>query len=149
MPTYEMPLLLRIMKKPELIQTLKRTAEAIFSTGGFIRKMENCGVKSLPFKLSAHGHVHRQANHFFIYFDAPPQELNQILDKCNRDMDVVGIKIYKQNEPSNKECTFHEEMLPPPYRPSVQKLMEIAKKQNRNKHEFKYNNGLDYYPFNK
>lgn len=35
------------------------------------------------------------------------------------------------------------------YRPSVQKLVEIAKKQQRNKHEFKYNTGLDYYPFNK
>lgn len=36
------------------------------------------------------------------------------------------------------------------YRPSVQKLMEMTKKQNRNKkREFKYNTGLDYYPFNK
>jgi len=149
MPTYEMPLLLRIMKKPELVAALKRTTETIFNTGGFIRKIENCGVKPLPCKTNVHGHVYHEANHFFIYFDAPPQEIDKVVDKCQRDMDIVKSQIYKQNEPSNKKCTFHEEMLPPPYRPSVQKLMEIAKKQRRNKYDFKYNSGLDYYPFNK
>ncbi|XP_011169214.1 probable 28S ribosomal protein S6, mitochondrial [Solenopsis invicta] len=150
MPTYEMPLLLRVMKKPELVATLKRTAESIFGTGGFIRKIENCGVKPLPCKTNAHGHVYREANHFFIYFDAPPHEIDKITDKCNRDIDIVRSKIFKQNEPSKVKCTFHEEMLPPPYRPSVQKLMEMTKRQEkRNTREFKYNNGLDYYPFNK
>ncbi|KAL6266676.1 probable 28S ribosomal protein S6, mitochondrial [Pogonomyrmex barbatus] len=149
MPTYEMPLLIRIMKKPELIATLKRTAETIFNTGGFIRKIENCGVISLPCKTDAHGYVHHEANHFFLYFDVPPTEVEKIIDKCNRDIDIVRSKIYKKYIPFKKTCTFHEEMLPPPYRPSVQKLMEIAQKQHRKKHEFKYNNGLDYYPFNK
>ncbi|XP_018351073.1 PREDICTED: probable 28S ribosomal protein S6, mitochondrial [Trachymyrmex septentrionalis] len=150
MPTYEMPLLLRIMKKPELVAALKRTAETIFNTGGFIRKIENCGVIPLPCKTSAHGHVHREANHFFIYFDIPPNEIDKITDKYNRDIDIVNSKIFKQDKPYNTKCTFHEETLPPPYRPSVQKLMEMAKKQKRNnKHEFKYNTGLDYYPFNK
>lgn len=149
MPTYEMPLLIRIMKKPELVATLKRTVETIFNTGGFIRKIENCGVKPLPCKTSAHGHVHHEASHFFIFFDIPPREIDKIMDKYNRDIDIVRLKIYKQNEPVKTECTFHEEMLPPPYRPSVQKLMEVAKKQDRKKKEFKYNSGLDYYPFNK
>lgn len=151
MPTYEMPLLLRIMKKPELVATLKRTAETIFNTGGFIRKIENCGVKALPCKTSIHGHVHHEANNFFIYFDVPPLEIDKIIDKCNRDIDIVKLQIYKHNESINKEhrCTFHEEMLPPPYRPGVQKLMAAAKKQHRNKHGFKYNSGFDYYPFNK
>ncbi|XP_011876746.1 PREDICTED: probable 28S ribosomal protein S6, mitochondrial [Vollenhovia emeryi] len=149
MPTYEMPLLLRIMKKPELVATLKRTAQTILGTGGFIRKIENCGVKPLPCKTSIHGHVHREANHFFIYFDVPPKELGTIMDQCNRDIDIVRLKIYKQNSPVKKECTFHEEMLPPPYRPSVQKLMEVAKKRQHNRRAFKPNSGLDYYPFNR
>ncbi|XP_032668837.1 probable 28S ribosomal protein S6, mitochondrial [Odontomachus brunneus] len=148
MPTYEMPLLMRILKKPELVTTLKRTAGIIFNTGGFIRKIENWGTKELPFKISAHGHVHRQANHFCIYFDAPPKLIDHILDEYHRDIDIVRLHIYKQFIPSEVECTFHEEMLPPPYRPSVQKLMKMAKKQHRNKHEFKSNSGLDYYPFN-
>ncbi|XP_012055678.1 PREDICTED: probable 28S ribosomal protein S6, mitochondrial [Atta cephalotes] len=149
MPTYEMPLLLRIMKKPELVTALKRTAETIFNTGGFIRKIENCGVIPLPCKTNAHGHVHREANHFLIYFDVPSNEVDKIIDKYNRDIDIVKSKIFKQNKSNNTKCTFHEEMLSPPYRPNVQKLMEMVKKQNHNKHEFKYNNGLDYYPFNK
>ncbi|XP_018396862.1 PREDICTED: probable 28S ribosomal protein S6, mitochondrial [Cyphomyrmex costatus] len=149
MPTYEMPLLLRIMKKPEMVAALKRTAETIFNTGGFIRKIENCGVIPLPCKTNTHGHVHREANHFFIYFDVPPEEVDKILDKYNRDIDIVKLSIFKQQKLPDKKCTFHQEMLPPPYRPSVQKLMEKAKKQNYNKREFKYNSGLDYYPFNK
>lgn len=147
MPTYEMPLILRIMKKPELAVTLKRTAEVIFNTGGFIRRIENWGVKSLPCKITAHGHSHREANHFFICFDASPKLIEKITDEGNRDIDIVRLKIFKQVEPKNKECTFHEEMLPAAYRPSVIKLMQIAKKQQSDKHKFKFNTGLDYYPF--
>lgn len=55
-------------------------------------------------------------SHFLIYFDAPPQQIEKIIDECNRDVDIVRLKIYKQNEPIKKECTFHEEMLPPAYR---------------------------------
>ncbi|XP_012225659.1 small ribosomal subunit protein bS6m [Linepithema humile] len=149
MPTYEMPLMIRIIKKPELVATLKRTAETIFNTGGFIRKMENWGLKQLPCKIKSHQHVHREANHFLICFDAPPNQLEKIFDECNRDVDIVRLKIYKQNEPIKKECTFHKEMLPPAYRPSVQEMMKMAQKQNRNKYEFKHNSGLDYYPFNR
>ncbi|GAB1864384.1 alpha-1,2-Mannosidase [Camponotus japonicus] len=149
MPTYEMPLLLRIMKKPELVATLKRATSTIFSTGGFIRKIENWGVKPLPCKAVAHGRVHREANHFLIYFDVPPRELDKIVDECNRDIDIVKLQVFKQMEPKKQNCTFHEEMLPSPYRPGVQKLMELAKRRKNNKYQFKYNSGLNYYPFNK
>lgn len=114
-------------------------------------------------------------SHFLIHFDVPPKELDKILDECNRDVDIVKLRIFKKNEPIKKDCTFHEEMLPPPYRyilvfhnlqynlymyryliilfylyrPNVQKLMELAKKRHDNKYAFKYNSGLDYYPFNK
>lgn len=142
-----MPLILRIMKKPELVATLKRTAETIFNTGGFIRKMENWGSKSLPCKISAHEHVHREGNHFFICFDAPPKQLEKIVDECNRDIDIVRLKIFKQINPTKQKCTFHDEMLPPAYRPSVQKMMKMAQKQHKSKYEFKSNSGLDYYPF--
>ncbi|XP_014478693.1 PREDICTED: probable 28S ribosomal protein S6, mitochondrial [Dinoponera quadriceps] len=149
MPTYEMPLFLRIMKKPDVVATLKRTSETIFKTGGFIRKMENWGTKDLPYKMSANGQVHRQANRFFICFDAPSNSIDYILDECKRDIDVVKLLIFKQFVPVKKECTFQEEMLPPAYRPSVQKLIEQANKQKKDKNKFQYNSGLDYYPFKK
>jgi small subunit ribosomal protein S6 len=52
-----------------MITTLKRTAEAIFERGGFIRKIENLGSRSLPFKVSEHGLVHKAGNSFVLKFD--------------------------------------------------------------------------------
>ncbi|KAH0953657.1 hypothetical protein HN011_004145 [Eciton burchellii] len=147
MPTYEMPLIIRMMKKTQLVATLKRTSSIIFNTGGFIRNIENWGVKHLPFKIRVHGQVHTEANHFFLRFDIPPTELKKIVDEYQRDVDIVRLKIYQENKGNKIRCTFDEEMLPPPYRPDVQKLMKKANKSKTNK--FKYNSGLDYYPFNK
>jgi len=100
-----------------------------------------------------------------------------MLDEYQRDVDIVRLKIYKQNKDSKKECTFEEEMLPPPYRYDlwfsmiynllynvlikiflslslfvlyrrhVQQLMKKANKNNTTK--FKYNSGQNYYPFTK
>ncbi|XP_012277567.1 probable 28S ribosomal protein S6, mitochondrial [Orussus abietinus] len=149
MPTYELPLLLRIMSKKEIASTLKRTATAIFGTGGFIRKIENLGKKEMPYKISAHQRVHREANYFIIYFDAPPKSLEDIKDHCTRDIDVIRNRIYKQNEVDvSTPCTISEDMKPPTYRADVQKVMEQTKRREaRNKNKFKYNSGLDYYPF--
>jgi len=98
-----------------------------------------------------------------------------MVDEYQRDVDIVRLKIYKENKDDKKQCTFDEEMLPPPYRynlwfsmiynlsynvlikifftifflyrPDVQELMKKANKNNTKK--FKYNSGLDYYPFTK
>ncbi|XP_076298180.1 mitochondrial ribosomal protein S6 [Lasioglossum baleicum] len=146
MPTYEMPVLLRIMRKPECAEVLKRIANTIFETGGFIRKIENWGDKELPCKASSHGKVYKEAGHFFFCFDVPPASLKDLTDEYNRDIDIIRTKIYKQNplEPEKVECTLEEELLPPAYRPSILKLLEHKKK---GKKEFKYNSGLGYYPF--
>lgn len=47
--------------KPELQNILKRTATTIFDKGGIIRKLENLGLKDLPYKISAHGVVNKKA----------------------------------------------------------------------------------------
>ncbi|XP_012148461.1 mitochondrial ribosomal protein S6 [Megachile rotundata] len=149
MPTYEMPLLLRLGKKAEYANILKTVAETIFSVGGFIRTIENWGEKELPCKASSHGQVHRKAGHFFMSFDVPPASTFKILDECQRNLSIVRVKIYLRNEPpENVECTFGDEMLPPPYRPSVKKMLEQSEKEkNKKKKQFEYNSGLDYYPF--
>ncbi|XP_034172721.1 mitochondrial ribosomal protein S6 isoform X1 [Osmia lignaria lignaria] len=147
MPTYEMPLLLRLGKKAEYANILKNVANSIFETGGFIRKLENWGDKELPCKTSSHGAVHKKAGHFFLAFDAPPAAIDKIVDECKRNLSIVRVRVYLQNEPQQVECTFAEELLPPPYRPSVQKMLEIAKQQKNDKYKFKHNSGLDYYPF--
>jgi len=39
-----------------------------------------------------------------------------MMDEYQRDVDIVRLKIYKENKDDKKQCTFDEEMLPPPYR---------------------------------
>lgn len=46
----------------------------------------------------------------------PPKDLEKVKDIYSRDIDIVRINVYKQQQPINVECTVHEEMLPPPYR---------------------------------
>ncbi|XP_051171998.1 probable 28S ribosomal protein S6, mitochondrial [Leptopilina boulardi] len=149
MPTYEMPLLIRIMAKPELTTTLKRVAQMIFDKGGFIRKMENFGKKATPYRMSVHERVHKEANYFVFYFDVPPSLTCQLQDEFNRDIDIVRSNILKHGEITPFDCTLNEELLPPPYRPSVQKLMKINEREEKKKekYKFKHNSGLSYYPF--
>ncbi|XP_026673801.1 probable 28S ribosomal protein S6, mitochondrial isoform X2 [Ceratina calcarata] len=118
MPTYEMPLLLRVANKVDLLGKLK--------TG--VRKISH--VKHIPIMEI----IHELAS------------VKLIKDDCKRNLGIIKAYVYKQNELNkNMECTLHDELLPPPYRPSVQKLLETGRKFNRNK--FESNSGLDYYPF--
>lgn len=149
MPTYEMPILLRVMKRPDHVATLKRVATTIFSTGGFIRKIENLGVKELPVKASAHGHVHKMASHFLFYFDVPPLSIANLFDECTRDIDIIRTRIYKKDDPTFVPCTLHEEMLPPPYRKEVQQLLELSKRKEKRKNPWINNTGFEHYPFQK
>ncbi|XP_012250931.2 probable 28S ribosomal protein S6, mitochondrial [Athalia rosae] len=145
MPTYELTVLLRTMTRPEITSTLKRTADSIFSSGGVIRKIDSLGLLKTPYKISSHGAVHREANYFLIYFDASPSSILNLGEGFSRDIDIVRQRIYKQITEDPKPCTLSEEVKPPAYRLEVQKMMEIAKAQQKKK--FEYNTGLDYYPF--
>ncbi|KAB0796424.1 hypothetical protein PPYR_10485 [Photinus pyralis] len=147
MITHELMLLYRVMPKPELVTTLKRTAETLFSRGGIIRKLENLGTRDIPFKISAHGVVYKQASYYVFTFNVPPIAIKDLLDEFERDVDIIRRKIFKQNSPEFKECTLHEELQPAPYRKSVQELIAQARKLDKPK--FNYNTGLDYYPFQK
>ncbi|XP_076177609.1 mitochondrial ribosomal protein S6 [Ptiloglossa arizonensis] len=147
MPIYEMPVLLRIMNKTDYILALKRVTNAIFETGGFIRKLENWGEKDLPCKATSHGKTHKRAGYFFLCFDVPPSSIKDLIDEYKRDVDIVRVNIFKQNTESDIKCTIEEELLPAPYRPSVTKLLKMASRDRNEKNKFKSNSGLDYYPF--
>jgi small subunit ribosomal protein S6 len=167
MPTYELAILLRQMPRvsqrqhspslrhnltdspqPDVISTLKRAADAIFTRGGLIRKLENLGHRELPYKISEHGLVHRQASYFTIQFDTPPQAIFDLQEEYGRDVDIIRRRIFRVDEPEPIECTLHEENLPPAYRKDVQTMMELTKKKTK-KPNFSYNSGLDYFPFQK
>ncbi|XP_053952457.1 probable 28S ribosomal protein S6, mitochondrial [Anastrepha obliqua] len=147
MPSYELALVLRQMSRPEIVSVLKRTAETILDRDCVIRKLENLGTRMLPYKISEHGVVHREGTYFTISFDAAPAKISDFMEEFGRDIDIVRRRIFKIEEPEEFQCTLHEEMLPPAYRKDVQEMIDIAKRKQKPK--FKYNTGLDYYPFQK
>nr|CAD7438793.1 unnamed protein product [Timema bartmani] len=101
---------------PEVVSTLKRTSEAIFETGGFIRQLENLGTREIPYKTSAHGQVHKKASYFLLRFDCPPKHLYDLSEGYGRDVDIVRHRMYKVKDPEQFECTIEEETKPPAYR---------------------------------
>lgn len=127
---------------------LKRTAGTIWELGGIIRRLQNLGFRTLPYKISEHGLVHREGNHFVINFDISPKRMADFREVLGRDIDIVRKNIYKMEEEIEiPECTLHEELQPPALRKDVQAMIELA--QRKQKPKFKYNSGLDYYPFQK
>lgn len=150
MPTYELALMLRTMPKVELIGTLKRVSHAIFDRGGIIRNIENLGFRHMPYKTSSHGVVHREANYFIFKIDTATQAITDLKEEYSRDVDIIRQRVFKVQEENDNNCTLEEELLPPAYREEVQKMIEVGKTQvNRFSYKFKYNSGLDYYPFQK
>lgn len=95
---------------------MKRIASGIFNRGGIIRKIDNLGQQPTPYKMSAHGFVQREAGHFIIHFDAPPRKIEDLLEECGRDIDIIRNRVYKKEVEPSIPCTFDEEMLPPSYR---------------------------------
>lgn len=128
-----------------MVTTLKRTAETIYETGGVIRKLDNLGKQSIPYKISAHNLVHKDAFYFIYKFDAPPEKLDDITDECNRDLNVVRKRVFKIQPPLNDPCTLESELQPPAYRKEVQAMLEISKKAEKKK--FNPKTGITYYPF--
>uniref|UniRef100_A0A0V0GDD4 Small ribosomal subunit protein bS6m n=1 Tax=Triatoma dimidiata TaxID=72491 RepID=A0A0V0GDD4_TRIDM len=149
MITYELALLLRVMPKTELKTVLKRTATAIFDKGGIIRKIDSLGTQRIPYKTSIHGAVHREASYFVLSFTVPPTKIDSLIEEYNRDIDIIRNRIYKANKEQDFICTIEEEMKPPPYRSEVIKMIEEGKKKQAKLPKFKYNTGLNYYPFQK
>lgn len=135
----------RIPIQPELIATLKRTAETIYERGGIIRKLDNLGFRDLPCKMSKDRTPYRQANQFIYTFDVPPQVLADLNEEYRRDVDIIRQVVYKIKEPEPHPCTLHTEMKEPAYREDVQKLLQLDKKKEEKR--WLPQSGIDYYPF--
>lgn len=150
MPSYELSLVLKALPKPELKNAVKRISTAIFKRDGIIRSIENLGFRIMPYKTSAHGIVHREGNYFLLKFDTPSKVVLELKEEYGRDVDIIRQRIFKNLPNDSATCTLEEELLPPAYRKEVQKMIEIGKtQQNPFTHKFKYNSGLNYYPFQK
>jgi small subunit ribosomal protein S6 len=148
MPSYELSLMLRVLSKPELVSSLKRSAETIVQQGGVLRQFISIGTKPLPFKIRAHTQWHREGTYFLMKFDAPSSAVEHLNDEFKRDIDLIRTHVVKCEEPVKQECTLEEELKSPAYRKDVQQLVEESRKTVRK--QFKQNSpGFDYYPFQK
>lgn len=148
MPFYELSLTLRVLPRPELISSIKRSAETILQQGGVLRKFQSLGTNPLPFRMKAHNVWHKEGTYFVMKFDAPSSAIETLRDEFRRDIDLIRSQVVKCEEPVKFECTLEEELLPPAYRKDVQKLIDEGKKIV--KPMFKQNTpGFDYFPFQK
>lgn len=156
MPTYELVLLLKKMDVTALKTVLTRNAKYVLESGGNLRKMENLGHQTTPFAIVKQGRREHSAHYFLFNYDANIQQNREIHDKFKRDLDVLKSTSFVEckipgeplQEKPKLECTLHEDLLPPPYRPSVVKLLQQAEKvrNRKQKKKFKFNTGLDYSP---
>ncbi|XP_017879839.1 28S ribosomal protein S6, mitochondrial-like, partial [Ceratina calcarata] len=80
---------LRVANKAEYMTVLKNVANSIFSTGGFIRKIENWGEKDLPCKAHTDHGNYTRAGHFMFSFDVPPASVKLIKDDCKRNLGII------------------------------------------------------------
>lgn len=117
-PQYELAVILRAMNRPETAGVLKRTAEAIMSRGGYIEKLENLGLRQLPYAMRCHGQKHRQGHYFLMHFHSPPTIIDDLKEHYHRDVDIIKPNIFLEDDKKEEppECTLNEEIKPPAYR---------------------------------
>ena len=148
MPSYELSLVIRTLARPDLVSTLKRTAEMILDHGGILRKFTSLGNKPLPYRMKGNNMWHKEATYFLIQFDAPSAAMEQVADAVRRDIDVIRPHFFKMEPKTLFSCTLEEELKPPAYRKDVEDLIQEGRRTKPT--YFKRNiPGIDYNPFQK
>jgi len=152
MPSYELTMILRKMSHPSTVSAIKAAAQEIYSSGGFIRKMESMGERQLPNKKKVKGIKHSEGTYFLMDVDVMVSSLPKIEDELNRNKDIIQQQfLAKERLQAEVECpkTLNQERLPPAERPSIQQLLEQGRRPPRFKKIFDPKTGLDYYPFHR
>ena len=89
MPGYELALIMRVMKRPDVIDGVKRTIASVIERGGIVKKLENLGEKRLPYRMMAHTENFTRGHYFVVEFDAPPDAIPSMSEYLHRDIDVI------------------------------------------------------------
>uniref|UniRef100_T1JCB3 Small ribosomal subunit protein bS6m n=1 Tax=Strigamia maritima TaxID=126957 RepID=T1JCB3_STRMM len=131
MPSYELLVIFKTMKRPELVTAIKRTAETLWTHGAVLTKLENMGSKTLPYKIRSSGKNHTTGNYFLYHFEAAPSAIGQYMDFYDRDIDIIRPTIALKSERKPHICTLEEELLPPAYRKDVADLLVEGKKNKK------------------
>jgi len=150
MPTYEMTIIMRKMAHPNLVSAVKRAADEIYINGGYIRKMQSLGTRTLPNLKVAKGSKHQEGTYLLMDIDVRAGDLVKLNDEYRRDKDIIQqFFLSKTDEEFKCAETLDDEMKPPAERPSIQTLIEQGRRPPRFKKIFNPKTGLDYYPFHR
>ncbi|XP_015263357.1 PREDICTED: 28S ribosomal protein S6, mitochondrial [Gekko japonicus] len=92
------------IKDPEVAATLKRTVEALLEKGAVVRKLENLGERTLPYKISKHNQRHTRGGYFLIDFVSPTAAVTEMQEHLGRDIDVIRSTVLKHEVIKTEEC---------------------------------------------
>lgn len=152
MPLYEASLIFRTLTKPDCKVVLKRAAETIINEGAILRTLESLGLaRPLPYAMTKDGKRYKHGSFFMCKYHAHPDLVGELKEIYERDIDVIHCYIARVVEQLEAiECTLHQELLSPAYRPEVQKMI-VEDRQKRVKiirgRNKRFNMNVDIYPF--
>ncbi|XP_038078613.1 28S ribosomal protein S6, mitochondrial-like [Patiria miniata] len=134
MPGYEMALIMRVMKRPDLIAAVKRSVGAVIERGGIVKNLENLGEKRLPYRMISHAEHFTRGHYFIVDFDSPPDAITSVQEYLHRDVDVIRPTIL------NRETERRE---PPPCRGVHIGLYQLPERIIRNKKKLRHDVNVD------
>nr|XP_054752935.1 28S ribosomal protein S6, mitochondrial-like [Lytechinus pictus] len=125
MPGYEVSLIMRVMRRPEMVDALKRSLTQVMENGGIVRKIENLGEKQLPYRIRAHRQNFSYGQYFVVDFDGPPTVIEPLNEYFRRDIDIIRPSILNRASeqwPEDMVCEGpHDER----YNPMVKNLKKL------------------------
>lgn len=116
-----------------MIECVRRVGSDILQNRGILRKIEFLGCNKLPTRLPDKVNPRdlkmraSESNFFVLHFDSSSEySADLAMNKLKVDSEIVRHSVRRKESSLSDayECTLHEEMLPPSYRPSVQKLIQ-------------------------
>jgi len=150
MPSYEMTVILKKMAHPHTVSALKRVAEEIYISGGYIRKMQSLGTRTLPNIKIVKGVRHSEGTYVHMDFDVKTTDIPKLKDEYRRDREIIQHWFMSKTDETFKCAeTLDDEMKPPAERPSIQTMIEQGRRPPRFKKIFDSKTGLGYYPFHR
>ena len=151
MPNYQMTVIVRKLAQPATVAAVRRVAEEVYTSGGYIRKIQSLGTRKLPNIKNSKGMMHTEGTYMLLDIDVKANDLSKMNDEYIRDKDIIQqFFIAKDKDPEFK-CmeTLDDERKPPAERPSVQALIEQGRRPPRFKKIFDDKTGLEFYPFHR
>ncbi|XP_071497304.1 small ribosomal subunit protein bS6m-like [Diadema antillarum] len=97
MPGYEVALIMRVMRRPEMVDALKRSLTEVMNNGGIVRKIENLGEKRLPYRMRAHRQNFSHGQYFVVDFDGPPTIVPPVMEYFRRDIDIIRPTVLRRD----------------------------------------------------